>query len=433
MNIVETIRRTAERRKLFPSGTEVIAGVSGGVDSVALLRILHTLGIPCTVAHLNHQLREEESDADEAFVRGLASELALPVQVKSADVKAIAANQGISIEMAARQARHAFFAEFDGATVTLAHQADDQVETFILKLARGAGTEGLCGMPYVQQIGSLRIVRPMLDIPRAEIIAWLKAGRFAWREDASNADEAYLRNRVRHSVLPLLERELNPGIRDTIRRTMDIMREENAWMSGMIGDATPDHATGLPRAAQRRILRKWLFDQGAADVDYETVERILELMVKGSGSTVYELNEHQRVVIEYGRPRFEEHQPVAEKPAWRLHLEPGIGWKQDISEGVGRLPAEASFDADKVGDAPIEVRAVQAGDRIEPFGMEGTRKLQDILTDLKVPRARRARIPVVVCRGEIIWLPGYRIARNWAVRGEQGRSVHVRIEHDRGC
>ena len=431
----ETIHEAIKRHNLIPDDTKVVAGVSGGADSVALLRALHQLKIPCTVAHLNHQLRGAESDADERFVRELAEELNLPVVARRTAVRKMADNSGLSIEMAARQARHDFFAEFDNAVVALAHHADDQAETFILKLARGAGTEGLGGMPFSQMIGQIRLIRPMLEVPRIAILQWLEENDFEWREDASNADETFLRNRVRHTVLPMLEKELNPNIRETILRTMNILRAENEWMNAVIADL-PLATRHSPLAARRRGLRKWLFEQGAETADFDAVEKILALMDAGEGSTVFELSKRQRVVVEYGTPRFEHveqaFQPASGRleslPHVRLTTEKGTGWRKDHGKGAGILPAEASFDADKVGDSPIEVRGYRPGDRIAPIGMEGSRKLQDILTDQKIPRAHRPAVPVVVCRGEIIWVPGYRTARGWEVDGKNGIAVHVRVE-----
>ena len=427
MNIVETIREAIDRHNLIPAGENVIAGVSGGADSVALLRALHQLGIPITVVHLNHQLRGAESDADERFVHELTEELGLPLIAKSVDVQQLAETTRLSLEMAARMARHNFFSEFPNTVIALAHHADDQAETFILKLARGAGTEGLGGMSFTQTIGRLRLIRPMLGIPRTEILQWLEKNHFAWREDASNADETFLRNRVRHTILPLLGNELNPNIRETILRTMNILREENDWMDGMISDSRFPIAD-LPIAARRRLLRKWLFDQGAEEVGFDAVEQILSLMDSGKGTTIFELNDRQRVVVEYGKPRFEEGEAPPLKASWKLSTESGTGWKKDHGKGVGILPAEASFDAEKAGENPITVRGSEPGDRMNPLGMEGSRKLQDIFTDQKIPRARRSSIPVVVCRGEIIWIPGYRIARGWEVIGPTGEAVHARIE-----
>ena len=180
------------------------------------------------------------------------------------------------------------------------------------------------------------------------------------------------------------------------------------------------------------MLRRWLFDHGASEAGYDAVEQIISLMDDGNGTTIFELSDRQRVVVEYGQPRFEQVDAPRQEPSWKLTVEAGTGWRKDQSEVFGLLPAEASFDAGRVGDAPIEVRSYQPGDRIQPLGSEGTRKLQDIFTDRKVPREQRKGIPVVLCRGEIIWLPGYRIARGWAVRGTDGKSVHVRIEQNGG-
>lgn len=429
MNLVETIHEAIDRHNLIPPGAKVIAGISGGADSIALLRALHALGIPVTVAHLNHGLRGAESDTDEQFVREVAKELGFPLITKSIDGRQLAAESGLSLEMAARQARHDFFAEFGDAIIALAHHANDQVETFILKLARGAGSDGLSGMAFSQTLEDLRIIRPMLGISRPEIISWLKDNGFVWREDASNRDEAFLRNRVRHTVLPMLENELNPNIRETILRTMDILRAENEWMENLLAETTLEASATMPLAVRRRVLRKWLFEQGANGVDFDAVKQILSLMDSGKGTTVFELNDRQRVVVEYGKPRFENvEQAFLPAQSWEVTLEPGTGWKTDHGKGAGLLPAEASFDAKKVGNAPISVRNFEPGDRMNPLGMEGSRKLQDIFTDQKIPRARRPSIPVVVCRGEIIWIPGYRTARGWEVTGSSGEAVHARIE-----
>jgi tRNA(Ile)-lysidine synthase len=428
VKITETIHKSIQHHGLIPEGTKVVAAVSGGADSVALAHLFRALDIPVTVAHLNHQLRGADSDADEAFVQELAAGLGFPFVSDRADVKQLAATGGLSIEMAARQARHEFFATFGDATIALAHHADDQVETFLLRLARGAGPEGLGGMPFVQTLPELRIIRPMLELRRSEIVQWLNENGWTWREDASNQDEQHLRNRVRHAILPLLERELNPNIRETILHSMDIFREENEWMESLLGDAAVDAAQ--PLAVRRRVLRGWLFDNGASEAGFDAVEKILALIDHGQGTTVFELNRRQRVVVEYGRPRFEQMDTPGKKPSWQLSIEAGSGWRKDQCDVLGLLPAEASFDAARVGDAPIEVRAWQPGDRIQPLGSEGSRKLQDIFTDRKIPREQRNKMPVVVCRGEIIWLPGYRIARDWAVNGRNGKSLHVRIEQN---
>jgi len=449
MTLVEQVG-SALRASGYQPGTPVIAAVSGGADSTALLHALYQLQVPLTVAHLNHCLRGNESDGDESFVRALANRLNLPMIGKSCDVKKLAEETGWSLEMAARQARLRFFADIagDNALVALAHNADDQVETFLLKLARGAGSDGLGGMPLLQPMENYSIIRPMLGISRATIFQWLKEHNLKWREDSSNHDKRFLRNCIRHEILPLLEKRLNPDIRNTILRTMDILREETRWMESMIEGKT--FRDRLPIAARRRLLRKWLFEYNAENVTFGAVDKILSLIDGGKGTKVYELNSRQRVVVEYGQPRFQymdtgspspnpnptgeispkqqNRDPENEQCPWRVFTETGTGWKKDHGKGAGILPAEASFDAKKIGNATLTVRRFRPGDRMKPLGMTGSRKLQDIFTDQKIPRARRTEIPVVECRGEIIWIPGYRTARGWEVPDPKAASVHIRIE-----
>lgn len=428
MDLPALIEKKCINQGLHSQTSKIVVGVSGGADSVALLRAFHALEIPCTAAHLNHQLRGAEADGDEAFVRALAAELGFPAVVKSVDVKGLAEQSGQSIEMAARQARHEFFAAFGDAVIALAHHADDQIETFILKLARGAGAEGLSGMPVFQKLGGLQLFRPMLDLRRADLLQWLKENHFTWREDASNADESFLRNRVRHTVLPMLHNELNPHIGGAILRTMEILRAENEWLA-KLETGNLKFETGAPLAARRRTLRKWLFEHGAEEAGFEAVESILRLMNKADGTSVYELNNRQRVVIEYGTPRFEDDNFQSAEISWRMTTEPSTGWIRDESR-IGDASATASVGAEKLGRRTVTVRTVQPGDRMAPLGMEGTRKIQDILTDLKVPKMQRQSLPVVVCGGEIIWLPGYRIARGWEVAGTDAESVVMKLEQN---
>lgn len=428
MDFLSSIRNNIDNHGLLPEEKQLIVAVSGGADSVALLHAFKTLELPCSIAHVNHGLRGHESDADELFVRELARKLEIPFHSTAVDVGKLATQSSDSIEMAARKARHTFFETFDKAVIALAHHADDQVETFLLRLARGAGPEGLSGMSFSSEIGPLKLIRPMLDIPRAEIIHWLKENGYTWREDSSNSEDTFLRNRIRNSILPMLEKELNPAIRHSVIRTMDILRAENEWMNEQIRDLSFD--SPADPAAKRRLLRNWLFKNGVEQVSFDAIEKILELMDAGQGTSIFELNELQRVVIEYGTPRLENLNSLAQQPEWTLTAEAHTGWEKDLSS-LGQLPATAAFCAKKVGDASFEVRCARNGDRMRPMGMDGSRKLQDIFTDLKIPRSERNHLPVVVCREEIIWVPGYRISRDWTVPDQSAPSILVHIEQKR--
>ena len=233
-------RAVAAGRANLPA--RLLLGVSGGPDSVALLDALVQLGYRPHVCHLNHKLRGAASEADARFVRQLAVQYGLPVTIR---VRKVAGD-----ENACRQARLDFFASVAQRTgihtIALAHTADDQVETFLLRLIRGAGVDGLGGMREERQMGKLRVVRPLLAVRRADVLKYLRAGGLEWREDASNADRRFLRNRVRHELLPLLEREYNPGIRAVLRRTAEVLRAE---------------AEADPVAAERRAIRALSFAQ----------------------------------------------------------------------------------------------------------------------------------------------------------------------------
>jgi tRNA(Ile)-lysidine synthase len=366
-------------------GEPLLAGVSGGPDSVALLDALVELGYRPHVCHLNHRWRGPESDADAEFVRELAGHYGVPVTIEARECR--------RDEDAARQVRLAFFesvaARTGIGTLALAHTADDQVETFLLRLIRGAGLQGLAGMLPEKQLGSLRVVRPLLTVTRAEVIEYLQARRLSWREDPSNADRRFLRNRIRHELLPLLEREYNPGIRQVLWRTAEILRAE---------------AERDPVAAERHAVRQLSFRQ---------VEALRQLAA---------------------RHRWE----IAPAGPWPLNLAgetviPQLGVRFVAGAGAERGPhppeaAVESFDAEALGDAPF-VRTWKAGDRFQPLGMRGEKKLQDFFVDEKIPREQRGRVPLVCARdGRIAWVVGYRMAEPFKVTERTRRVLRVRAE-----
>jgi tRNA(Ile)-lysidine synthase len=402
--LVEKIRDAIEQGTLIPEGAAVVIGVSGGADSVALLHSLHRLGIPLTAAHLNHSIRGADADADEAFVKQLCDRLGIRCVTGKADVPAIASEKGISIEMAAREARHAFFRsvtsslkpQVSSLSVALAHHADDQIETFFLRAARGTGPGGLGGMRAVQSLEGLRLIRPMLGIRRAEILRWLKQEGLVWREDVTNTDEAIPRNFVRNQLLPRFA-TLNGRAAENLLRTMALLRDEE--------DRTP-------QAVRRREIRDWLIEHGVRP-GFDAIERVIDFAAQTEGSKSLDL-EGVRIVNEYGALRAGPPEGVF----------PG---NLTIKEGVGILrgPWCASVSLAKVAGRNVAARPARPGDRMEPYGMEGSKKLQDIFTDLKIPKAQRGTWPVVECGGEILWLPGYRIARGWELSSETEPALHL--------
>jgi tRNA(Ile)-lysidine synthase len=440
--MLDQVQRALEHHAMAKRGDLLLVAVSGGADSVALLHALLQLrgkfGFRLAVAHLHHGIRGKDADADAAFVRRLAKRLKLAFVEGCADIPHQARTTGLSLEMAARVERYNFFhrvaEKLGAAAIAVAHNADDQVETILLRIARGTGPDGLAGMGPVSERDGLKIIRPLLGVTRADIVAYLKQQRLRWREDASNRDLHHLRNRVRHEILPLLERRLNPQIRAALLRMADVIRDENAendqvaLMLVLVAHLSVKQLQEVGRARQRRILRQWLF-MGKVETDrisFDAIESILALLTDQRGTKFLDLGGGWKVVRRYNELTLER-SPDAATPRWKLDIKRHRGIVKEKPTMPGHLPAHATISAMAVGGSPLLVRAAQPGDRMAPLGMDGTKKLQDIFTDAKVPRDQRARIPVVECRGEIVWLPGYRVARGWEVPNPQSRSLRLTL------
>jgi tRNA(Ile)-lysidine synthase len=275
-----------------------LVAVSGGRDSVALLHALRELGHEkLIVVHLDHQLRGRASAADARFVGKLAEKLGLPCVIGRADVRGYAAGRGLSLEHAARELRHVFFAGVARRercrTVILAHHADDQVETCLFNFLRGTGSAGLAGMraESVQKIGAtmLRLLRPMLGIRREEIDAFLTARRIRWREDTSNLSAAHTRNRLRTRVLPMLAEEFGPAFPEAILRASEILAAEEDWMRGEAGrfavgaELPVRELAAAPLALRRRIVRRWLEQMEISEAGFAETERVLALLDASRG------------------------------------------------------------------------------------------------------------------------------------------------------
>lgn len=268
-----------------------LIGVSGGRDSVLLLHVLLDLGfLKLMVCHLNHGLRGAASRADARFVESLAARHGLEVVMEKTDVRALAKAKKQSIETAAREARHAFFTKVARAkkcrAIFLAHHADDRVETFLFNLFRGTGVAGLGAMRFdsTRRIArtQLRIVRPLVGVWRSEIDAVVKERGIAFREDASNRDPTPTRNRMRHQIIPRLEKMFGRGIRQSIGRTAEILAAENDFLENQIevsADAlSVPELRRLPLALQRRTLHAWLKKMRAPDVGFDEIESIRALL-----------------------------------------------------------------------------------------------------------------------------------------------------------
>lgn len=441
--IVDTARETVERRAMLPPGTPVLAMVSGGGDSMALLELLAggLLGdIQVTVLHVNHLLRGDEAAADEAAVLERCRELEVPCRAIRYDVAAYAETESLNLEDAGRRVRYRFAEEEldawcdeigvrrEAGRVATGHTRDDRVETFFVRALTGAGPGAFASVPAVRG----RVVRPLIDCDRRAVREWLESRCRGWREDASNSDTSRLRALVRAEISPVAER-VNPGFRATLARSMDLMADDDALLSSMADAFARDFTSTssgreiaferdwlatLDRTMRRRTIRAGLLSTFPEASRIESTH--IEALVDGLANDRFarDLPEGLRAFTEYGKMVISRTSMDCRPVAPSLLPIPGIA---DLGPN-GRIIAEKvspELIANGVDAVTIDIGALggelvvdgpRPGDRMQPFGMEGTRKLQDLLTDAKVPRRDRPGIPVVRDGERIVWVAGLRSA-----------------------
>ena len=399
---------------LLPKKEPVLVGVSGGVDSMVLLHVL-SQHAKIQIAHFNHRLRGKASDGDERLVSETAKKLGIHCHIERADVKTIAREQKLSIEMAARKCRHEFFArlasKLDIRTIALAHHADDQVELFFLRLLRGAGPEGLAGMRQSAPSPvdpALTIIRPLLHATKEEIRAYAAEHKIAFREDATNAATSILRNRLRHKLIPLIERDYQPALTRIILRTMELIRAES--------DAPQT-------ALERRRLREQLYAAGI-DATFDLVEYLrINPDTPVSVAPDRLVSRDASGTLKFLKPTNWSADSLSANVAEPGSVEFGpVTIKWSLSRGKPRRNTEY-FDADKVGSI-ITLRHWQPGDRFQPIGMKHSVKLQDLFTNLKVSREQRhQRVVATTADGEIFWVEGLRISESFKISATTKRHL----------
>lgn len=441
------VEQSIRARNLFRRGERILVAVSGGVDSMVLLEVLHELAAAhhwqLSLAHYNHQLRGRASQEDERFVKRAAGRLGLPFQAGRGDVQAFAEAQGISVEMAARQMRHEFLAQtarhLKCPAVALAHHADDQVELFFLRFLRGAGGEGLAGMKWsapspINQ--SVRLVRPLLEAGKAELFEFAREKKVRFREDATNDSRDMLRNRLRKEVLPLLRAEFQPALNQTVLRLMDLVGADAEVGQALAKDWLAIFPRGgawgsLALGVQRQVIQFQLQRLKVA-VDFELVER---------------LRLHPGKLVSVGLKRFVAREPdglvmlatsepqVFNSADRKLNLKSARGvsfgslrltWNFAAAPGGGRGKQVAGcefFDAGKVG-GQVVLRHWRPGDRFQPIGMKTAVKLQDWFTNQKIPAARRRELVLATTNaGDIFWVEGLRIGERFKITNDTRKAL----------
>lgn len=466
MPLLDLVRRTILKHRLADRTTRVVSALSGGSDSVALLHLLRDLHEAgdlrlAGVAHFNHQLRTA-SDADEQFCRGLARSMRLPFLVARDDIAARARRERRSIEVAARNARHVFFErarQMIGAdAIAVGHTREDQAETFLLRLIRGAGARGLASMH--PRNGA--VIRPLLECRRQALRDYLSARQAVFVEDASNADVSIPRNRVRAELLPLLEARFNPAAVDALVSAADIARDELDFLTTSADDwwtrfgvredrrwsLDADALAAAPPALARMVLWRAMGEASGHRVGFEAVNEALAVARGQRGPLDAPRHRVERIagkVVLRGRPVDARGRPAGqerESNLFRYSLSiPGevriagaryavsadFGGRGDLGDSRRRIN-QAVVRLDQ-GITGLMVRNRRPGDRFRPVGSPGQKKLQDFFVDRKVPRAERDAVPLVVDAADrIIWVAGHAVDEAFRVTDPTQGVIILRLK-----
>lgn len=451
------ILRNIVKRCIFIRGELILAAVSGGPDSVAMLHALHThsseLGISLHVAHINHEIRGEQSNLDEEFVRKLAQMLRLPITIGHANVPAMCAELHVGVEEAARIARHAFLrktAESICANkIAIAHTADDRAETILLNILRGCGIDGLGAM---QPIDGL-IARPLIETYRCDIDAYISKHALPYRIDETNLDTTFARNRVRHELIPSLEREFNPAIKSALNRLGEIAASQSNLMRSLSESALHEIArldgldgslfANLPEAIQFQIVRREIekLKGDLSDVTFEQIRSIVASVTQGNEFTFTLPTGRIYASYKGGILRFfcqnEPDQASSFEQALKI---PGKAYIPEIgltlncaiidNPTMQKLSIdEAMIDTSSVVGT-LRVRNMKPGDHIVPLGMTGKKKLQDVFVDKKIPRQKRAKVAVVADDEKILWVVGIVSSETGKITKATKKAICLTSTHD---
>lgn len=465
------IKETLRQHGMIRKGEHVIAAVSGGPDSMAMLHLLYRLKDPLqfqlTVAHLHHGTRGTASDKDAEFVQKACEKLVCPVVIEKRDVPAETEQSKTSFQETARDIRLRFLEmvrqKLGADKVALGHTTDDQAETILMNLLRGSGPRGLGGMRPVR--GTL--IRPLYDCTRKEILAFLEQEKLSFREDASNQDTQYLRNRIRLELIPQLERDYNPDIQSNLRNMAEILQWEGGylerktehWFQRLAGETVPDHHVllnrdglrGLHPALQARLVRLAL-ERGRGHLRRVTFEHVLNVLklvgqnkrgkiislpddwaagLEADFLKIYKISKGGNGILNKDAPLMENGLPV-ELPGVTCIDSLGIRLEAAVETGphadVSRTEAGQAFlDLDQTGTS-LRIRFWRAGDRFQPLGMHGTKKVKDYLKDEKIPREPRLRTLVLTtAEGDIIWIVEGRISERFKVSPQTRNILNLKV------
>lgn len=435
--MVERVQIFIKKKNLIDTSEKVLVAVSGGVDSMVLVHLLKESGYSISVAHLNFQLRGEASDQDESFVLNWCESNGVTCYSKKTETKSVAKKEGISTQMAARKLRYEWFEglckEHGYQKIAIAQHLNDSLETVLLNLTKGTGIRGLVGITPMNE----KVIRPLTEMTKEEIVDYAKKHNLKWREDASNKDSKYQRNLIRNEVVPLLQR-INPSLLLTFKSTNDRMTGINELMQEMLKTISDEN---FSTEGGGRLNMKW-FDGSAGHLvllsellrpygaSYSLACEVGETHQSGktfltfSHKILYDRDQllftkNERLGIE---PRkISKSEKIGEWSKWKISLE-----EVSAEEVVFGSNQVAYFDASKVV-FPILVRSWQEGDWFIPLGMTGKKKVSDFLIDEKIPLTLKNQLPIFESEGGIMWIGGYQIDERFKLCESSDEVLKVEI------
>jgi tRNA(Ile)-lysidine synthase len=422
----------------------ILLAVSGGVDSVAMAHLFHSDGYKCAIAHCNFQLRGKDSDADEAFVRSLSSSLEFPVYVKAFDVEGHIREKGGSVQMAARELRYDWFEELardnDFEMIATAHNLNDSIETFFLNLTRGTGIRGLLGIPPRNG----KIIRPLLFATRHEILSFCQQERIDYREDASNLETKYTRNKIRHDLIPVLE-QINPRFVETLSMNMNRLKE----VESVFRYSVEKVRESLFRIEEGRVtveidalrslspMGTWLYElfspYGFTRSQCEGIHQIMDANPgRRSISPTHQLykDRDRMILVELGPKELQRYYLDSPDQPSSLPFSMDI---ETIDNGrLDRIPTDrmtACLDLETI-QFPLTIRHWLHGDYFYPLGMDQMKKVSDFFVDNKVPVPEKEQAWILASGRKIVWIVGHRIDHRFRITEKTRKVLILRVQSD---
>jgi len=462
--LLEQVKRTIDRYHLLDKGDRLIVGVSAGVDSMVLLHLLNTyrqaFDLSLIIAHINHGLRPKESEKEAELVKEESERLALTFEYGQFNVKEFQKERGISLQDAARKIRFYFFnallQKYSANKIALGHNADDQVETVLLRLIRGSGLKGLKGMLPVREG---KVIRPLLEVWRREVESFAEEKKIPYLLDSSNLKENYLRNRLRLTLIPLIEKEYQPNFKKIVLKTSTVLREEDNYLEKGTEEAYQkivhegkdalsfkfSEYQSLHPAIQWRIIQKMLgrIDSREAIIEERgglEVDQIYRKLHQPSPSFLIEMPHRISLEKRYDLVSIRKGWMKAVQPFEVELISPGRKYIEEIKREVVieesrkddqfkafyGLSDIALLDYQTL-QFPLKMRNFRPGDRFQPLGVKGTQKLKEFFIDHKIPRFERPRIPLLTSGEMIAWVVGYRIDERVKVTEKTQKVLKIKV------